>query len=141
MLIFLPIFIPGFLVGVHLFLNAFPIPFPDYVIYSCIAVPILMAVGYNVVLLQCKRPLRWMLRESRIIYESPAFLLGRSFDIAESDLIRVVKLGRSDYAVCETVTGGSCRFQCRFKGGRKFFEHLLAHTTPQSDKTKLSPPR
>ena len=134
MLVFLALFVPSFYWGISYFLRSYPIPFPAYFVYLCASIPVIVAIGFNLLLIQSSRPLRWITTESRIIYESPFSILGSSFDIPASELASVSGIGDTDFANCTTVAGVDHKFYRKYSGGRAFYQHLAIHIKKKSNR-------
>lgn len=134
MLAFFALFVPAFYWGISYFLQSFPVPFPAYLVYACGTIPVTIAIGFNLLLIQSRHPVRWITSESRIIYESPFSILGRSFDIPASELASVSGIGLTDFANCTTVSGVDHKFYRKHRGGRAFYNHLASYVKKKSNK-------
>ena len=63
----------------------------------------------------------WTLSRGRLVYKSPSSLLGRSFDVAWSDVRKISVVGDTSFARCELVTGGAVEFYIGNRAGWEFF--------------------
>ena len=124
MLSFIAVFTPVFFFGIYIVLREYPVPFPNSFVYTCSSVPVLIAIGFNMILFRSSHPLQWKMTDSRIIYESPSFLLGKSFNIEISDLNKMSDIGDTDFGSCVTSSGSSFKFHRKHRGGRAFSIHL-----------------
>jgi hypothetical protein len=136
MLIFLAFFVPAFFLGISYFLRYYPVPFPPFLVYLCALIPMMFAIGFNLLLLRSHHPVRWITTNSRVIYESPLSLLGRTFDIPISELASVSGIGDTDFASCTTISGVNHKFYYKHRGGRAFYHHLSQYIEEKSNKSR-----
>ncbi len=124
MLIFLTFYVPAFFFGISYFLRYYPVLLPPSLVYLCAVIPMIFAIGFNLLHLRSHHPVRWITTDSRVIYESPLAVLGSTFNIPVSELASVSGIGNTDFANCTTVSGVNHKLYYKCRGGRAFYHHL-----------------
>jgi len=118
MLVFCPVFL-----GVSYFLmNQFGVGRTFQALFLlCGLLVSILAVLIQLKLLSSKGPQEWKLIGDRLVCDSPSSLLGRSFDVAWNDVIKVHNPGGEDFARCDLEDGSHVSFQIGERSGWEFF--------------------